>query len=271
MERHGDASFLTDSMTFGLGPLEIRHPPGTFALTPASRIAVEALARHQDRFRGVGLDWGTGSGVLAILLARIPGVERVVGLEIEPANVRIARENAQRNGVDQKVGVFEADSYSPRCAEGRVALEALEASTDFLVANPPSSSPKDDGFGFRRAVMDGAGRYLRPGGIVCLSVSHQYGTARTMALLELGPTYAYGGVLASTEWVSFDMGRTDLYQDVETYAAEERRGGLPYQFRDPRDPGRDLTAVEAQEHYGDTGESPLSRWQSHLFVRTGVS
>ena len=150
-------SHLSDRATHGLGSLEIRHPPGTFALTPASRIAVEAIGRHQSRFRGRGLDWGSGSGVLALLLGRIPAVDDVIGLELEPANVQISRENAVLNALKDKVRFFESDSYAPASPEGQSALGALEGEADFIVANPPSSSPVDDGFGFRRAVVRGAG------------------------------------------------------------------------------------------------------------------
>ena len=217
--------------------------------------------------KGFGLDWGSGSGVLAIAAARIESVDSVVGLELEVANVRIAGENAERNGVAKKVTFFRSDSYDARDHGGRTALRALEGAVDFILANPPSSSPGDDGFEFRRAVVRGAGPYLKLGGILCLSVSRQYGMSRTMGLLDLDPTLDYAGVLASTEWVPFDMGRDDLRQDVETYAAEERRGGLRYAFRHPEDPERDLSAIEALEHHERTGNSPLSRWQSHLFVR----
>ncbi|NNF26081.1 MAG: methyltransferase [Gemmatimonadetes bacterium] len=254
-------------MTRGLGPLEIHHPPGTFALTPASFIAVEAIARNQDRFRGRGLDWGTGAGVLAIAAARIRAVKEVVGLELEAANVEVARVNAERNSVGGKARFLWADSYQPLEPSGRKALADLERGVDFIVANPPSSSPVDDGFGFRRAVIRGSGRFLKKGGIVALSVSRQYGTSRLMGLLDLDPTLDYAGVLASSDWVPFDMARPELLMCVEGYAAEEERGGLPYAFRHPDHPGRELTARGALDHFRGTGESPLSRWQSHLFVR----
>lgn len=262
-------SHLPDEATHGLGSLEIHHPPGTFALTPASRIAVDAVGRHKGRFEGTGLDWGSGSGVLAILLGRIPAVEQVIGLELEPLNVEISKANARRNAVGHKVRFFQSDSYSPVTAEGRRALEAVEGGIDFVVANPPSSSPVDDGFGFRRAVVQGVGRYLKPGGVLCLSVSRQYGTSRLMGLLDLDPRLEYAGVLSSTAWVEFDMTRDDLRADVHAYAAEEEKGGLRYSFRHPEFMGRDMTALEALAHFEKTGASPKSQWQSHLFVRDG--
>ena len=253
----------------GLEPLRIHHPEGAFVPTPASRIALEAIAAHGGRFRGRGLDWGSGSGLLAIAAARLPGVEEVLGLELDPRGVAAARENARANGVANKVRFVESDSYHPVHAEDRRALAEFQGSTDFVIANPPSSSPVDDGFGMRRIVVRGAVRYLRPGGLLLLSVSAQYGEARVAGLLRESPGFRHGGVAASTNLVPFDMERPDLRQDVQTYAREERHGGLTYAFRDPRSPETRMTAVEAWKRFQTTKESPLSRWQSHLLVWEG--
>ena len=253
----------------GRDPIRIHHPEGAFVPTPASRIALEAIADHTGRFRGRGLDWGSGSGLLAIAAARLTGVEEVLGLELDPRGVAAAQENARANGVEGKVRFVESNSYDPVQAEGRRALDGFRGSTDFMIANPPSSSPVDDGFGMRRVVVRGAVRYLRPGGVLLLSVSAQYGEGRVAGLLRESPGFRHDGVAASTDLVPFDMGRADLKRDVRTYAREEERGGLPYVFRDPRDPERPMTAVEAWQRYRETGKSPLSRWQSHLLVWEG--
>ena len=253
----------------GPDPIRIHHPEGAFVPTPASRIALEAIAAHAARFRGRGLDWGSGSGLLAIAAARLAGVEEVLGLELDPRGVAAARENARRNGAIDKVRFIESDSYDPVSEESRRTLARFEGSTDFVIANPPSSSPVADGFEMRRVVIRGAVRYLRPGGLLLLSVSSQYGEGRVTGLLREAPEFRHDGVGASTDLVPFDMGRADLRRDVETYAREEERGGLTYTFRNPRGPGRPMTAVEAQVHFAATGESPLSRWQSHLLVRGG--
>lgn len=262
-----DVTRLSDEATAGLGSLEVHHPPGTFAPTPATMISLEAIGRHQSRFGGIGLDWGSGSGVLAIAAARIPAVDVVIGLELEEANVRASLENAERNAVASKVSFFRSDSYEPFETRGRQALHSVEGMVDFILANPPSSSPEGDGFEFRRAVVRGAGPYLKVGGVICLAVSWQYGLSRVMGLLDLDPTLDYAGVLASSDWVPFDMGRPDLRECVAIYAAEENRGGLKYPFRHPEDPERELSAREVQEIYVARGLSALSRWQCHLFVR----
>jgi SAM-dependent methyltransferase len=265
--RNSDETLLTDAQTGGLGELCFGHPPGTFALTPASLISLQTIGQHRHLLSGLGLDWGSGTGCLAIAAARIAAVERVLGLEISSANVAIARENARRNGVEDRVAFVLADSYAPLSTQGRDTLEACAGKVSFLLANPPSSEG-DDGFGFRRIVLEGAQRFLAPNGLVFLSVSYQYGPSRVEGLCREIPGFTYGGVLCSTDWVPFDLDRPDLLHCLHLYAAEERRGGLAYTFKHPEsNRSEPITAQEALAHFERTGQSPLSKWQTHLFRR----
>jgi ribosomal protein L11 methylase PrmA len=79
----------------------------------------------------VGLDWGCGSGCLAIAAATIPAVRRVVGLDIVEASIDVARSNAARNGVADKTVFMRSDSYAP-CPNGKsICLNSIP-STDEL-------------------------------------------------------------------------------------------------------------------------------------------
>lgn len=253
------------------GDLDILHPPPAFAPTPASRIAVQAIADHASLLAGDGIDWGCGVGLLAIAAARIPAVTQVIGLDIDAANVAIARQNAARNGVAAKTAFWTADSYRPLPPEGRAALAALVGRCRFILANPPASEG-DDGFGFRRRVLAEGAPFLAPGGVVFLNISAQYGQERIARLLIEAPGFAHGGVLSSSDWTPFDLQRPDLLRNLHDYAAEERRGGLRlrYSFGDPQalagpSPDAMLDARTALARYHATGESPLSQWQVHLF------
>lgn len=257
---------VTAEMTCGLGALFISHPPGTFALTPASLISLRAIGANQQLLHGTGLDWGSGSGCLAIAAAKVQGVRHVVGLEISETNVDVARQNAARNNVADKVTFLLSDSYMPRHRADRESLSCLVDKVDFLLANPPSSE-NDDGFGFRRIVLRGAGEYLVEGGVVFLSISSQYGSVRWQRLCQEVPGFSHGGVLASTDWVPFDLNRADLLHCLNLYAEEERRGGLEYTFRNPRSRCEEpMSAQAALAYHESTGHSPLTKWQTHLFV-----
>ncbi|MDH3607475.1 MAG: 50S ribosomal protein L11 methyltransferase [Acidimicrobiia bacterium] len=246
--------------TGGLGPIVLEHPPGSFEPTAASRIGLLTVGRHQDLLGGVGVDWGCGVGVLAIATALVPSVEKVVGLDVAPANVEQAHTNAEINRVEDRTAFHVADSMSPVDAGGAAVLEGLTGRVDFVVANPPASVG-DDGFGFRRRVMEDVAPFLVAGGIVLLNVSAQYGMARVLALQS--GVFTYQGMLESTDAVPFDQARPDLAENLADYVAEEARGGVTYEFLSAA--GETISATEARRRYQATGSSPLSRWQVHLF------
>ena len=252
---------LTD--TGGLGNISLELVPGRESVTAASRLCVLGVAACRHLLAGRGIDWGSGSGCLAIAAARIAAVDSVLGLEVVPEEVAAANRSAAANGVGAKVTVVHADSYVPFASQDRERLAALEARTDFLVANPPASEG-DDGLGWRRVVLDGARRYVVPGAPVLMQVSFQYGERIPRLAADAGG-FAYQGVVASTDLVPFDLGRPDLAAVFSDYVAEEERGGLAYTFigRD----GATMSATDAGVRAEATGESPLSRWQMHLFRR----
>ena len=216
---------MKDHIDLGGTTLILDQPDGTFALTPASRIGMEGVLAAIEDLEGIGFDWGCGVGTLALAAASFPKVTRVLGFDIEGANVEAANHNAELNGLGAKASFFEADSYEAVSAAGREALDAVRGQVDFVVANPPSSGEGTDGFDFRRAVVDGARHVLKPGGQILLNVSRQYGMARVRGLAPDGGPFTYEGVVTSTPWVPFDLDRPDLVEAINDYAAEEQRGG----------------------------------------------
>ena len=68
---------------------------------PETEILIETALNCPSPFKV--LDLGTGSGVLAVVMAKeVPGCE-VVALEIDPKALSIAKENAKVHGVDDRV------------------------------------------------------------------------------------------------------------------------------------------------------------------------
>ena len=78
---------------------------------PTTRLCLEWLERHVASGCTV-LDYGCGSGILAIAAARL-GAARVAGVDIDPQAVAAAHANAERNGV---TALF-ADSTQPVAGE----------------------------------------------------------------------------------------------------------------------------------------------------------
>ncbi len=245
------------------------HPEGTFALTPASHILITSILQHRQLLCGIGIDWGSGVGCAAIIAAKVADIQRIIGLEIEKANLDAAIENAKQNGVFGKVQFMLSDSYSPFDEADRVRLSELQGKVDFIVSNPPSSEA-DDGFSFRREVLRGAKAYLKKNGVVFLNISFQYGQKRIDRLTEEIGGLVHKGVLHSTEPVPFDLTRKDLFRCIRQYAEVEEQGGPEYAFLlpDPAVPGS-LDARSAFAYYKKTGASPFTMWQTHLFEFLG--
>ncbi len=96
---------------------------------PTTCLALRALDRLFSREVEIlpsgplaGLDIGTGSGVLAIVLARL-GVQEVVGNDIDPCAISEARRNVSINEVSEQVYITE----SP--------FEELETTFSIILAN----------------------------------------------------------------------------------------------------------------------------------------
>jgi predicted RNA methylase len=229
-------------------------------------MAVAAVGRHAHLLEGHGLDWGAGSGLLAIAAARVPAVDHVVALEVEAVEVVVARANAEHNGVAAKVTFLHADSYRPYPGQQESVLEAMRGQARFLIANPPASR-SGDGLDWRREALRGALEYLVLGAPVLLQISYQYSRQRIEGLVDDVPGYRYEGLAATSGLVPFDQDREDLRRQLVEYAAVEAADGAGYTFL--REEGGHLTATEAMERFRATGASPMTRWQMHLYRRAG--
>ena len=131
----------------------------------------------------VAFDIGTGTGVLAAVLAR-RGIERVVATDLDPRALICARENAQRLGLSARVDVLQADLFP----EGRAAL---------VVCNPPwvparPSSPLENGIydpdsRMLRGFLAGLPAHLEPGGegwLILSDLAEHLGLRTRARLLE---------------------------------------------------------------------------------------
>ena len=73
-------------------------------------------------------DVGTGSGIIAICLAKNLPASRVTAIDVSPAALAIARENAKQHGVADLIEFIESDLFAAVPADRRF---------DFIVSNPP--------------------------------------------------------------------------------------------------------------------------------------
>jgi ribosomal protein L11 methyltransferase len=107
---------LDPGMAFGTG------------LHPTTRLCTLAL---ETRVEGeeLMLDLGCGSGILSIVAAKL-GARRIVGVDIEPIAVDVARENIRRNKVVRAIDVLAGDLEA---AAEQGPFDAVMANISFRV------------------------------------------------------------------------------------------------------------------------------------------
>ena len=129
------------------------------------------------------IDLCTGSGCVAIsTLAARPDCH-AVAVDLFEKTLEIARENAETNGVGDRIGFDREDVLSP---------EFMDRLGDFdcILSNPPYIETEqiseldeelffepraaldggDDGLNFYRVIIGSYGKYLRPGGMMLLEI-----------------------------------------------------------------------------------------------------
>ena len=148
------------------------------------RPETEELVSHiQELLDGVKiervLDVGTGSGILALSLARSYEEAEVLGVDVSPEALVVAQQNAQKQGLSDRVQFLESDWYAK-----------VDGQFDLIVSNPPYLtqeeinqaavevrefeptralvSPGLHGEGCLFEVLEGAKDRLRPDGLLAM-------------------------------------------------------------------------------------------------------
>jgi release factor glutamine methyltransferase len=161
---------------------------------PETELIVEAALEEfgSDRRRSLAIaDAGTGCGCLAVALAREFPHAFVVAADISDAALDVARRNAARHGVADRIRFLQANM-----------LDGIHDSFDLIVANPPyvrqgdrtALQPEvrdyepsvalfggDSGFELVATVVEQAAGRLQPGG----SLMFEFGFGQDVAVEEL--------------------------------------------------------------------------------------
>ncbi|YCK37175.1 methyltransferase [Actinomadura sp. ATCC 39365] len=140
--------------------LNDRIHPHYGVFSPVRGEYVDLVAAAPLVSRAGAFDIGTGTGVLAAVLAR-RGVERVVATDRDPRAVACARDNLRRLELSGRVHVLDADLFPP----GRAPL--VVCNPPWLPAKPVSPldhAVYDPGSRMLRGFLDGLGEHLTPEG-----------------------------------------------------------------------------------------------------------
>lgn len=140
---------------------------------PETEVLVNALIERAPDAEGLMADVGTGSGAIALaFLAARPGW-RAIATDISPTALELARENAERTGLANRIEFRQG----PLCEPLPDALDLIAANLPYLpdsakdaLAAEVSFDPDSalfggaDGLDFIRAFVPAAKERLRPGG-----------------------------------------------------------------------------------------------------------
>lgn len=133
------------------------------------------------------LDLCTGSGCIAVTLAKEIPLSLCAAVDISEEALQVAQENAKQ--LEAEVTFLQGDLYRP-------IEEKKLGSFDLIVSNPPyiptevceslmeevrdheprlALDGKEDGLHFYRRIIKDAGRYLNPGGFLALEIGSDQG------------------------------------------------------------------------------------------------
>jgi len=158
------------------------------------RLAVREIraGRHQ-RFNGENftlVDIGTGSGCIAITLAKELSAATVYATDLSPAALKVARRNATRHGLSDRIHFLESDLLT---GFSSLATHHSSLSFDLVISNPPYVSLREsdslpvevrkhephvalfggeEGYELYGALIPQAAQYLKPGGLLVLELGY---------------------------------------------------------------------------------------------------
>ena len=146
------------------GPFDLLLTPGVFAPTHVSREMAEGLVVNPG---DTVIDVGAGSGVLSFVAARL-GAGMVYGTELNRTAVTVARQNAQRLGLSDRVEIREGNLFEPLAGiRANVVIGDVSGIPDdiALVSDwfPGGYSGGPTGAEVPVAMLETAAAYLLPG------------------------------------------------------------------------------------------------------------
>jgi release factor glutamine methyltransferase len=161
---------------------------------PETELLVEYVAQRIPVERQATIvDACTGSGCIAVAIARLRPRARVIAIDLSNRSLDVARQNATRHAVSERITWLEGDLLGP------LAAQELEGCIDIIVSNPPYIAEADwatlqpevrlfeprgalvagpQGTELHERLLQGAGRYLTPGGVLIMEIGA--GQARAM-------------------------------------------------------------------------------------------
>jgi release factor glutamine methyltransferase len=179
---------------------------------PETELLVELTVGRQAAAPARVLDLGTGSGAIALALARVWPAAKVTAVDLSPPALALARENAEATGLAANVTFVESDWFDRIPADERF---------DLIVGNPPYLSAQEtaeatpevrefepmlaltsgaDGRGALRTILRDAPRFLVRGGLLALET----GVSQHEELIRLAGEQGFTGIESAKDLTGRD-------------------------------------------------------------------
>jgi release factor glutamine methyltransferase len=182
--------------TRGFWTLELAVTPATLVPRPETELLVElALARIPAGVGTRAADLGTGSGAIALAIAKERPRARVVATDASVDALDVARENARCNGIGN-VEFRQGDWYAPLVGE---AFDLIASNPPYIALGDPHLEEGDlrfeppaalssgiDGLDAIRSIVRDAPAHLREGGWLLLEHGWEQGEAVSTLLRDAG-------------------------------------------------------------------------------------
>lgn len=201
--------------------------PAVLIPRPETELLVEVALQYVKKTGSVQiLDLGTGSGAISVCLAKEKPSAKIVAVDISPIALDVARMNAERHGVANRIQFLSGDLFAP--------LKPLREAIDLIVSNPPYIRTSElstlaaeisnwepmtaldggaDGIDACRRIIARGYEYLAPGGAIVLEIGADMAPAVAELFARIG-SYSlasvyqdYAGkdrVIAAMKWLPSD-------------------------------------------------------------------
>ena len=197
--------------------LEFKVTPAVLIPRPDTETLVESAVRHLKLAADTGvaqpvrvLDLCTGSGCVALTLAKQLPTAQLVAVDLSDAALDVARANAAALGLNDRVDLRAGDLFEPVAGELPFAVVTANppyipsADVDTLDRNVRDYEPRlaldggGDGFDVHRRILSGAPAHLIDGGRLFVEMQFDQGP-RLTALAEASGDWADVQVLRDFE------------------------------------------------------------------------
>lgn len=154
---------------------------------PETELLVDEVVKSVSRKGATVLDLCTGSGCIAVCIAKELMDSRVYAADISEGALAVAKENATRHGAGEEITFHSGDLF------GAVSSMDLKGKFDIIVSNPPYVSEDEmkdlqpeikdyepasalyggkDGLDFYRRIIHESPDYLATGGYVIMEIGY---------------------------------------------------------------------------------------------------